>query len=170
MFNCAGYRFLCISMQMRATKMLDIALDEDRSQSGALISFKVPVRHLAYYNSSARFERRTGLVNIEGIQYQYVESRIFNDTLELHCVSNQTAAKWADGETHFFARVNGLGDPDQGKTRHITSGRVSADDYFSPVSDLFSPETTPAFLQHSRFYTAAIPKNSGASPDRPPQG
>ena len=72
LFNWFGYRVLIGYWQERAKIKLEARLDVNDYDESQLISVKVPVTHLAYYNSSASFERVNGSVEILGVQYKYV--------------------------------------------------------------------------------------------------
>lgn len=75
----------------------------DRSQ---LILVKVSVTHLSYYNSSPEFERVDGQIEIGGVPCEYVERRIFNDSLEFLCLPNQAALKIRASGDDYFKLVN----------------------------------------------------------------
>lgn len=93
LFNWFGYRVLIGYWQERAKIKLEARLDVNDYDESQLISVKVPVTHLAYYNSSAAFERVNGSVEILGVQYKYVKRRLYNDSLELLCLPDQGAMK-----------------------------------------------------------------------------
>jgi hypothetical protein len=90
LFNSVGYRILTGFLQYEADQRLEVRLDHLQYDESQLLSIKVPVSHLSYYNSSPVFERVDGQIEIEGIPYQYVKRRIYNDSLELLCIPNQT--------------------------------------------------------------------------------
>jgi hypothetical protein len=73
------------SLLDKADRELETRLDENRYDESQLISIKVPVTHLSYYNTSDQFERVDGNIEFGGIQYKYVKRRIFNDSLEVLC-------------------------------------------------------------------------------------
>lgn len=75
-------------MEERSGRQLSERIDRDVFDATQFVSFKVPVSHLAYYNPSSVFERVNGHIEIGGVPYQYVQRRIFNDSLELLCIPN----------------------------------------------------------------------------------
>lgn len=93
-------------MQDKASRRLEAQLDRRHYDESQLISIKVPVTHLSYYNNSAVFERVDGQIEINGIPYQYVKRRIYNDSLELLCIPNQTALKLRASGDDYFKLVN----------------------------------------------------------------
>src|ERR1700733_8110979 len=102
LFNWLGYRVLNDFMQDRANLQLQSQLDLRHYDESQLVSFKMPATSLAYYNNSAIFERVDGQIEINGIPYQYVKRRIYNDSIEFLCIPNQTALKLrVSGEDYF---------------------------------------------------------------------
>jgi hypothetical protein len=93
LFNCVGYRLLSNFMQDRACQRLESRLDRRQYDESQLISIKIPVKDLSYYNNSAVFERVDGQIDINGVPYQYVKRRLFNDSLELLCIPNVMSLK-----------------------------------------------------------------------------
>lgn len=71
---------------------LEQKLDKDEYSSEELVSIKT-VLHLPYYASSPEFERAYGSVDINGVVYEYVKKRVYNDTLELLCLPNTARTK-----------------------------------------------------------------------------
>ena len=93
LFNLFGYGVLNGLLQESASRRLDDRLDRGQFDETALISIKAPVTDLAYYNNFIGFERVNGTIEINGVPCQYVERRIFNDSLELLCIPNETVLK-----------------------------------------------------------------------------
>ena len=93
LFNWFGYRLLIGYWQEKTTRELEARLDGDSYDESQLISIKVPVTHLAYYNSSPVFERVSGGVEIGGVQYRYVKRRLYNDSLEFLCIPDAEAGR-----------------------------------------------------------------------------
>ncbi len=62
-------------------------VDNRRYSKADLISIKTKL-NLPYYSSSPNFERAYGSITVDGVAYEYVEKRVYNDTLELLCLPN----------------------------------------------------------------------------------
>jgi len=92
-FNWYGYQPLTRYIQERSDRRLEARLDRNEFDESQLISLKVPITALAYYLSSSEFQRVDGQIEIDGVRYKYVKRRIFADSLELLCISNQMAMK-----------------------------------------------------------------------------
>src|SRR6187402_3559047 len=96
-FNLFGYQLIASLLENRENNKIELALDENDYSDDQLISIKQPT-NLPYYQNSKDFQRVDGEVEINGIEYKYVKSRIYNDSLELLCIPNTgkmkiTAAK-----------------------------------------------------------------------------
>ena len=91
--NWYGYQLLTRYMQARSDRRLEARLDRNEYDEYQLISLKIPITALAYYQSSSEFQRVDGQIEIGGVHYKYVKRRIFGDSLELLCIANHTAMK-----------------------------------------------------------------------------
>jgi len=130
-FNWYGYKLLSFYLEGKANRQLEARLDEARYDESQLISIKVPSSHLSYYNSSTQFERVDGQIEVGGVQYKYVKRRLFNDSLELLCIPNQTAMNLQTARNQFFQLVNDIQQHNgQGKkSDHSISKNFSPTDY-----------------------------------------
>jgi hypothetical protein len=75
-------------MECGSEAVLEKKLDKQEYSDNELLSIKTKL-NLPYYTSSAEFERTYGSVNINGVVYEYVKKRVYNDTLELLCLPNR---------------------------------------------------------------------------------
>jgi len=139
-FNWYGYQLVSTFLQDRANRGLEARLDQNRYDESQLVSVRIPLTTLSYYNSSTTFERVDGQVEIAGIQYKYVKRRIFKDSLELLCIPNQAAMGLQTAKNNFFQQVNDLQQHNgQGKKSNSHPGaskNVLATDYCK-TDDLF---------------------------------
>jgi hypothetical protein len=108
LFNWAGYRFVVYFMEEKVNTELESALDNNEYNEAQLLSIKIPITYLPYYNNSASFERINGHVEIEGTEYKYVKRRIFNDSLELLCIPNHAVMNLKKVNNEFFQFENDL--------------------------------------------------------------
>jgi len=115
LFNWVGYRFFTAYIEDKSDLKFEAQLDNNNYDETQLISIKVPVAHLAYYNTSKNFERIDGQIESKGVVYKYVKRRIFNDSLEVLCIPNKTAMQLKDAKNEFFKLVNDLQANNQGK-------------------------------------------------------
>jgi len=140
-FNWYGYRLLTSWLEVRADNQLEARLDKNSYDESQLISIKVPSTHLSYYNSSTQFERIDGQIEIGGIRYKYVKRRLFNDSLELLCIPNQTVMRLQTAKNEFFKGVNdirsGNGQNKKSDSTPGSSKNFSSTDYYT-VNDLLT--------------------------------
>ena len=108
LFNWCGYRFLISFLEDKANMQLEAQLDENKYDESQLISIKIPIRYISYYNSSTTFERVDGEIEINGLQYKYVKRRIYKDSLEMLCIPNHEAMKLRTTQNEFFRFSNDL--------------------------------------------------------------
>jgi hypothetical protein len=96
-FNLYGYQLVITYLQINQSTSIEQKLDRKEYTDSELISIKTAL-HLPYYSSSPNFERAYGSITVNGIDYEYVKKRVYQDTLELLCIPNynksnlQTAA------------------------------------------------------------------------------
>lgn len=93
LFNWFGYRVWVNRVEANANVALEAQLDNNKYEESQLLLIKIPVTQLSYYNSSRDFERVNGQVEMNGVKYQFVKRRLFNDSLELFCIPNQAATR-----------------------------------------------------------------------------
>ena len=91
-FNLYGYRLLISYLQSAQTIHIEKQLDRLEYNDEDLISIKT-ILHLPYYSSSPEFERAYGSITVNGISYEYVKKRVYNDTLEVLCLPNHHKSK-----------------------------------------------------------------------------
>ena len=170
-FNWVGYRLMNEMMEEDATFRLDARLDQQQYSEDQLITIKVPLTHLAYFNNSAAFERSNGQIEINGIPYRYVKSRIYDDSLEMRCIPNQGALQLRQSGASYFNGVAGVEQPQPSKSSshpgfrksfqsdpYIGIGAVRAD--ASPLSLITRNDDRSAMLSG-----LALPAD-----ERPPAG
>jgi hypothetical protein len=87
-FNVAGYQLVYNYLSNKSDKNLESALDANNYKDEDLITIKQPT-NLPYYTDSKEFQRVDGEVEINGIKYKYVKSRIYNGYLEMLCIPNK---------------------------------------------------------------------------------
>jgi len=170
-FNWYGYRLLTSWLEARADHQLEARLDKSSYDESQLISIKVPSTHLSYYNSSTQFERIDGQIEIGGVRYKYVKRRLFNDSLELLCIPNQTAMRLQTAKNEFFKGVSDI-RPDNGQKKSDStpgsSKNFSSTDYYT-VNDLLTLGDL-YFIRLSKPFDRAIAIASSplSTDERPP--
>jgi hypothetical protein len=170
LFNFVGYKIFSSYLEEKANAQLESKLDKEDYDDSQLISIKIPVTHLSYYNTSDKFERIDGQVEIKGVQYKFVKRRIYNGFVEMLCIPNQTAMSLQSAKDEFFKLVNDLQHPGQSKKTdpHSFSKNFSVDNY--TINESFSIHHISAIITERIFtYTESVTKRSIAAAEQPPE-
>ena len=101
MFNLFGYKVWLSFLEDRASRNLEMAMENNEFNHEELISIKTPI-NLPYYNNTKEFSRLDGEIEVKGVYYKYVQCRIYNDSLELLCLPNAQKTKFAQAKDDFF--------------------------------------------------------------------
>jgi hypothetical protein len=147
LFNWIGYRLFASYVENKFNLQLEAQIDDNKFDETQLVSIKVPVSHLAYYNVSRTFERIDGQIEIKGISYKYVKRRLYNDSLEVICIPNKAATQLNTATNEFFKSVNDLQSNPQSKktgSHKDLSKTLSTDNY--TLNDFFAVNDMNALL------------------------
>ena len=170
LFNWVGFRLLVSFMEKHHNDRVEAQLDHNEYNESELITLKVPVTHLSYYNNSSLFERVDGQIEIKGIAYKYVKRRLYNDSIELLCIQNPVSMQLKNAKDDFFKIANDLQNTAQNKknTSNSVSKSLSIDCYIlnniSLFSDLFFSGSKKISDQYYYFPSPFI-----SDPGQPPQ-
>lgn len=168
-FNWYGYQVLTAYWQQRAENKLVARLDRNEYDDAQLVSIKVPITALTYYNSSTTFTRVDGQIDLNGVHYNYVKRRIFKDSLELLCIPNTTATNLQTAKNEFFRQVNDLQQQNQGKKNSNAPAKDFSKDYTPTAmhvavpAALTSPSTAVGILA-----ACQLPSRYTPTAERPP--
>lgn len=100
-FNIEGYRLLFHFFTEKANRHMVEQLDRNSYNEAELITMKVPL-NLPYSSGNWKeFERFDGSVELNGMHYNYVKRKVFNDTLILLCISNNIVKKINEAKDEF---------------------------------------------------------------------
>jgi hypothetical protein len=167
LFNWFGYRVLNDFLQNRADLQLQSQLDLRHYDESRLISIKLPATHLSYCNNSAIFERVDGQIEINGVPYQYVKRRIYNDSIELLCVPNQMALKLRLSGEDYFKLINDIQRSPHGQGHPMLTKFFAVDPYTAPVPFLMG-DLSYTLIGRIDVFSARLPSPPGAETERPP--
>jgi hypothetical protein len=167
LFNWFGYRLLNDFMQDRSNLQLQSQLDLRHYDESQLMTIKLPAAHLSYYNNSAVFERVNGQIEINGIPYQYVKRRIYNDSIELLCIPNQTVLNLRLSGEDYFRLINDIQRSQQGQGHPGATKFFAVDPY--TVTDALSVGE-PAFVSIDRtdYFSIRLLSPPAVATERPP--
>ena len=134
-------------MEMETGVQLSQQIGDSQYDETQLVSLKVPVTYLPYYQNSKEFEYVDGSIEIQGVRYRYVKRRIYNDSLEVMCIPDAAAVRLRQVNTAFFRFANGLcnGGQDRKQGAHSVLSHPLSPEYY-PVRQSFLPHQ-PAFYK-----------------------
>ena len=168
-FNWYGYQLLTAYWQHKAENTLVARLDRHEYDDTQLISIKVPLTTLDYYNNSTTFERVNGQIDINGVHYNYVKRRIFNNSLELLCIPNTTATNLQKAKNDFFRQVNDLQQQNQGKKNNSAPTKDFSKDYTPSAMDIILPAVlTNLSSAKGTLAASQLPTRYTPTAERPP--
>ena len=171
LFNWYGYQLLNNYWQNCAERRLEASFDQNNYDESALISFKVPLTSLSYYNSSPGYERVNGQIDIGGIRYQYVKRRIFGDSLEVLCLPNMTSMKLRTASNEFFRQVNDLQQQNQGKKNTTHPVKDNSKDYRPATNSFVMPDalSLAAAKAFGLYAPSQLPSIYAPTAENPPE-
>jgi hypothetical protein len=167
-FNWYGYQLLTAYWQQKAEKSLVARLDRNDYDDAQLISIKVPLTNIDYYNSSTTFERVDGQIELNGVHYNYVKRRIYKGQLELLCIPNTATTNLQKAKNEFFKQVNDLQQQGQGKKNNAPVKDFSKD-YTSGAMDITVPAVVANHPATQGILAATqLPTRYTPTAERPP--
>ena len=90
--------------ELKATQDLQTLLDQNNYSDADLISFKFQ-SSLPYHSNSKEFETMNGNIDINGVNYQYVKKRFYNDSLEVLCIPNIVNSSIKNSQNDFAKQL-----------------------------------------------------------------
>lgn len=165
-FHFVGYRMVITFMERGSETVLEKKLDRQEYSDDELLSIKTKL-NLPYYSSSPDFERAYGSIRINGVVYEYVKKRVYNDTLELLCLPNVAKTKLQDMKND-FAKSAAEGQTPLPVKKGPAILKISLPDFFPPAQPdaaVCAAIQTTFLLQNVSFASADYSRQQ----DRPPQ-
>lgn len=106
-----------------------LQLDSNNYSESELVSLKVPA-NLPYYACSKSYERIDGQIEINGVHYNYVKRRFYNDSLEYLCIPNKIKIRLNSAQNEFFKLVNDIQHSSQKKSDNNTTCKNLLTEYY----------------------------------------
>jgi hypothetical protein len=101
LFNGFGYRIWSNYFDQKAINQFNQRIEENNYNEADLVLIKTPI-NLPYYANQPQFEQVQGEMVMNGVIYQYVARRIFNDSLELKVLLNQDRLHIKNAREDFY--------------------------------------------------------------------
>lgn len=102
-------------MEDKAQAQMAASLDKQAFCNAGLFEIKIPL-NLPYFNNSQSFERYDGSIEVRGLHYNYVERKVVNDTLILHCLPNAAQNKLAAAQNEYAGTGSNIQYPAGSRT------------------------------------------------------
>ncbi len=109
-FNLAGYRLVFSYLDSRVQANMVEHLDKHSGSLADFVEVKVALQ-LPYTTNWASFERFDGVIELNGVSYNYFERKITNDTLVLHCIPNVQRDHLKNAQKDYARAVNDFQHP-----------------------------------------------------------
>ncbi|MET0637433.1 MAG: hypothetical protein ABWZ25_15485 [Chitinophagaceae bacterium] len=166
-FNFAGYTLVFDILIKRSDSQLVARLDKSNYDERNLVEVKIPL-NLPYLLSSTAYERCDGSIEHQGIIYNYVKRRVFNDTLSVLCIPNQQKTSILKESRLITKEINGFPAGKKSKQDNLKKTGAAAD--FCNVL----PDYSIAGINPAKALKLAVQPPSCFSlfrliPERPPQ-
>jgi hypothetical protein len=153
-------------MEKGSELAMEQKVDRSDYSDEELISVKTKL-NLPYYSSSPHFERAYGSVTFNGVVYEYVQKRVYNDTLELLCLPN-TSKTALHGLKNELTKSSADGQASVPVKKGPATLKISLPDFCqafeTPVAALFTGSNN-FYLQNESFFFSDFSRQQ----ERPPQ-
>ena len=166
-FNFYGYQLLISCVEHNNEIALEKRLDNHEYNNDDLISIKTPL-NLPYSTNSISYERAYGSVNVNGVDYEYVKTRVHNDTLELLCLPNQVKTELQAVKSD-LVKISLEGQQSNKKSSNHSNLKISLPDYFQEISCNGEMEFQSNGQQINSFLNNSLKVGYQFPQERPPQ-
>lgn len=153
-------------MEKSSETALEQKVDKQEYNEAELLSIKTKL-NLPYYSSSPDFERAYGSVTVDGVVYEYVKKRVYNDTLELLCLPNDAKTKLHEVKNE-LAKTGADGTASAPRKKGHTTLKISLPDFCQAFETASADAVTLSknyFLQNESFSPTCFAQQQ----ERPPQ-
>ncbi len=145
LFNGFGYRIVSNYFDQKAAIQLTDLIDQNEYNDADLVSIKTPI-NLPYYANNPKFERLDGEMVVNGMVYQYVQRRVYNDSLEIRVIPNQDRLHIKNAREDFYKLAQDLeqkGIDKKSAPFNKSSAKFLSFDYFAQNNNWSLQALTP---------------------------
>lgn len=169
LFNAGGYRLVFDQMEDAAAERMISRIDRQWYDDKDLLEIRVPV-NLPYQTNSTDFERIDGEVSLNGVHYNYVKRKLYNDTLILLCIPNTEKTKVFNARETFFSLVNDLQQeqPNRSHPAPVKTVKFAQPDCIMEESLTPPTAAAPAAISFPVLASPDLSDRFGRSPEQPP--
>lgn len=157
-FNWVGYQGLNRYLQYRADNNLQQKINNGNYNEAALIELSVAI-NLPYANNSQGWEHFEGEIEIDGVQYRYVQRKLENDRLYVRCIPNLEKQQVLQAKSEFLKITFSL---HQQASKNGGLSQVYLSHFMSDYDDQFEqrfqiPACNPQGPIHTLILTPFLP-------------
>lgn len=164
LFNLAGYSLFFQFLIQQSDRQIVEKLDNNQYSYNQLVQVKVPL-NLPYSTNWNDFERYDGHVDFNGIHYNYVMRKVYNDTLYLLCIPNEKKMQLYHAKSDYQRLLTDA--PAKNSDTHAKK-KVVTDDYNFPAQYSFTIHLTLTDEQRSVASSDTVSPYIATS-DQPPE-
>lgn len=144
-FNWYGFRIVTDLLSAEADQQLEARLDNEQYNESQLIEVRVAL-NVPYQTSQSDFERHYGEMEVDGVIYTYVKSKVENGYLVLKCIPNAGKAEIRTAGNDYYKMTNGLDQDQPGKKTNTSVAKQSVGDFDDQLQafTVKAPELSPS--------------------------
>lgn len=166
-FNWYGFRIVTSILSSKADERLEAQLDNQDYNESDLIEVKINL-NVPYQTNQSEFERHYGEMEVDGVIYTYVKSKVENGYLVLKCIPNDTKKEIRNAGDNYYKNTNGLEQDQPGKKTNTSVAKQSVGD-FDDQLETFAvkapvPDAPLAYANFSSELISAVTDVKGQPP------
>ena len=167
LFNLAGYSLVFHYFIRQSEQRFAAQLDENKYKDAELVELSIPF-NLPYTQNSSQFETLNGTVELNGILYNYVKRRIYNDTLYIMCLPNQQRTQLIKEKSKYAGEVNDFSSAKKEKESTAKKAGPSTE-YNNSITQYRFILPCAAAIQQNNHFAFFLPPATVDTLEHPPQ-
>ena len=167
-FNWFGFRIVTDILSKGADQRLEAQLDNQQYEESQLIEVRINL-NVPYQNGQTEFERHYGEMEVDGVFYTYVKSKVENGYLVLKCIPNDSKKEIRNAGTDYYKKTNGLDQDQSGKKTNNQVVKQSAADYDDQLETFTVKAPAESLLPKFAQFSSVLPTAETSNPGQPPR-
>jgi len=141
-------------------------LDKNNYSDKELVEVKVPLNS-PYITNTKGYERYDGSLDMNGVHYNYVKRKVYDDTLYLMCIFNKQKMQLCDAKNNFQRLATDA--PCNKKDNESNVKKFNITDEYNSTSENELTYNPTLLKQNKSFFTAALSTRPTQTNDQPPE-
>ncbi|THU39647.1 hypothetical protein FAM09_14215 [Niastella caeni] len=167
LFNIAGYTLLFDYFIQQSDRQFIQQLDNNQYNDSELIEVKIAL-HTPYLTSWSDYERIDGEAEVNGVYYNYVKRKIYNDTLYLLCLPNKNKTQLNAARIDYANKVNDV--PANADDTGALKKNPAGSEYQQPLNQFTVSLPATATGKQMQDPASSVLQSIITGPFHPPQG